>query len=152
MQLTGPTEFIRISSGSPNGHAYDRRVSSGDYPRMNIRAPVRLEAVLVSPGDREESIVQAEVIDLSAGGAGVLCGSYLSRSRRLTLGLSLDDGSVLALPSTVASRDRTSDRRWRYGLRFVDVEDGQRAALTRQVMRALAAAFESAQSLTPVDP
>jgi c-di-GMP-binding flagellar brake protein YcgR len=119
---------------------------------MNIRAPIHLEAVLVSPGDREDSIVEARVIDLSAGGAGVLCANYLSRSRRLTLGLSLDDGSVLALPSTVASRDRTSDRRWRYGLRFVDVDDAQRAALTRQVMRALAAAFEDAQSVASVEP
>jgi c-di-GMP-binding flagellar brake protein YcgR len=121
-------------------------VSGGDFPRMNIRAPVRLEAVLVSPGDRDDSIVEAEVIDLSAGGAGVLCATYLSRSRRLTLGLSLDDGSVLALPSTVASRDRTADRRWRYGLRFLDVDDAQRGALTRQVMRALAAAFEDQRS------
>jgi hypothetical protein len=116
---------------------------------MNIRAPLRLEAVVVSPGDREDSIVDAEVIDLSAGGAGILCGTYLSRARRITLGISLDDGSLLALPASVVSRDRASDRRWRYGVRFVDIDDEQRATLTRQVMRALAAAFEDAQSSTP---
>jgi hypothetical protein len=113
---------------------------------MNIRAPLRLDAVVVSPGDRDDTIVEAEVIDLSAGGAGMLCAEYLSRSRRLTLGLSLDDGSLLALPATVASRDRASDRRWRYGLRFVDLDDEQRAALTRQVMRALAAVFDQAET------
>jgi c-di-GMP-binding flagellar brake protein YcgR len=107
---------------------------------MNIRAPLELDVVVVAA---EDEVFDAKTIDLSAGGAGILCDQYLHRSRRLTLGVSLDDGTLLALPAAVASRDRTSDRRWRYGLRFVDLEDEQRAALTRQVMQTLAAAFDS---------
>ena len=118
---------------------------SGDYPRMNVRAPIRLGAVVIVDKALEEDVVEAETLDLSAGGAGILCGEYLSPSRRITLVLSLDDGSTLALAATVASRDRAPDRRWRYGLRFVDIGAAERAIVTRQVMRALAAAFADAE-------
>jgi c-di-GMP-binding flagellar brake protein YcgR len=109
-------------------------------PRRNLRAPVRLGVLVFREHDQEDhAAVTGETVDLSAGGAGIVCDLYVPLGAQLLLGLYLEDGPLM-LGARVRYRRRDRDGRWRYGVRFSSWPGDARARLTRQVLRSAAVA------------